>query len=194
MQENKKKFDVADRDPGERFGYFVAVIVDGARVRMGAYGECFCTGSAHMFDGTTGEQLLELVTADSDTLFFGRPMAVSADGARAGAEAYGGDAFSGSTCVLDRATDVQLLKLAATGGEACRLCVRVRRELRGRAAAGARAVGMSRGHFLWLVGGRERRLRARGRGRRQGQLAARRCVRVREGHGRAVADARGGGR
>ena len=65
----------------------------------------------HDGHGSTGEQLLEIVTADSDILCFGGSMAVSADGARVGAEAYGGYAFSGSSCVLDRTTDVQLLKL-----------------------------------------------------------------------------------
>ena len=92
---------------------------------MDAFGEYFYTGSACVFDGTMGEQLLKFVAADGEALFFGRSVVVNADGARVGVGAYRDDSFTDSAYVLDCTTDVQLLKLVAADGEACRGSARV---------------------------------------------------------------------
>ncbi|CAK0905906.1 unnamed protein product [Prorocentrum cordatum] len=105
------------------FGYSVAVSSDGARVVVGARGDDdqgSSSGSAYVFDGTTGERLLKLVASDGAAEDeFGYSVAVSSDGARVVVGAiFDNDqgTSSGSAYVFDftEATNETTTKTATT--------------------------------------------------------------------------------
>ncbi|CAK0884976.1 unnamed protein product [Prorocentrum cordatum] len=107
----------------DEFGWLVAVSSDGARVVVGAVGDDdqgTNSGSAYVFDGTTGERLLKLVASDgagSDS--FGYSAAVSSDGARVVVGAVGDDDQgnnAGAVHVFEGTTGERLLKLVASDG------------------------------------------------------------------------------
>ncbi|CAK0870737.1 unnamed protein product [Prorocentrum cordatum] len=114
-----------DGAAGDEFGYSVAVSSDGARVVVGAAGDedqGDRSGSAYVFDGTTGERLLKLLASDGAAGDeFGISVSVSSDGARVVVGAAGDDdqgSGSGSAYVLDGTTGERLLKLVASDGAA----------------------------------------------------------------------------
>ncbi|CAK0870731.1 unnamed protein product [Prorocentrum cordatum] len=80
------------------------------------------SGSAYVFDGTTGERLLKLLASDGAAGDeFGISVSVSSDGARVVVGAAGDDdqgSGSGSAYVLDGTTGERLLKLVASDGAA----------------------------------------------------------------------------
>ncbi|CAK0870733.1 unnamed protein product [Prorocentrum cordatum] len=111
--------------PQATFGNSVAVSSDGARVVVGAFyddDQGDRSGSAYVFDGTTGERLLKLVASDGAASdHFGISVAVSSDGARVVVGAKGDDDQgnnAGSAYVLDGTTGERLLKLLANDGAA----------------------------------------------------------------------------
>ncbi|CAK0852581.1 unnamed protein product, partial [Prorocentrum cordatum] len=121
-----------DGTSSDFFGYSVAVSSDGARVVAGAYGDDdrgAISGSANVLEGAAGERLLKLVASDgaADDKF-GHSVAVSSDGARVVAVAYGDDGQgggSGSARVFDGATGEKLLfrllkRVASDGASAGR--------------------------------------------------------------------------
>ncbi|CAK0811400.1 unnamed protein product [Prorocentrum cordatum] len=119
------KLVASDGAARDNFGDSVAVSSDGARVVVGATGDDdqgTNSGSAYVFDGTTGERLLKLVASDGvEGDLFGYSVAVSSDGARVVVGAFRDDdqgADSGSAYVLDGATGERLLKLVASDGAA----------------------------------------------------------------------------
>ncbi|CAK0895348.1 unnamed protein product, partial [Prorocentrum cordatum] len=119
------KLWAADGANGDGFGKSVAVGPDGALAVVGAWGDDgpgTWTGSAYVFDGTTGAQMLKLWAADGGPYdSFGSWVAVSSDGARVVVGAhYDDDAGRASSCahVFDGAIGAQLLKLRAPDGAA----------------------------------------------------------------------------
>ncbi|CAK0818547.1 unnamed protein product [Prorocentrum cordatum] len=117
------KLVASDGAAGDSFGYSVSVSSDGARVVVGATGDDdqgTNSGSAYVFDGTTGERLLKLVASDAAAYSkFGNSVAVSSDGARVVVGACQDDdqgVYSGSAYVLDGTTGERLLKLVASDG------------------------------------------------------------------------------
>ena len=106
---------------GDEFGNSVAV--SGNTAVIGAWGDDGLgtdSGSAYVFDVSTGQQLFKLLATDgtaSDS--FGNSVAISGNTAVIGAEFdddFGTD--SGSAYVFDITTGQQLFKLLATDGEA----------------------------------------------------------------------------
>ncbi|CAK0870734.1 unnamed protein product [Prorocentrum cordatum] len=119
------KLVASDGAASDEFGYSVAVSSDGARVVVGAAGDedqGDRSGSAYVFDGTTGERLLKLLASDGAAGDeFGISVSVSSDGARVVVGAAGDDdqgSGSGSAYVLDGTTGERLLKLVASDGAA----------------------------------------------------------------------------
>ncbi|CAK0905910.1 unnamed protein product [Prorocentrum cordatum] len=117
------KLVASDGAAGDQFGYSVAVSSDGARVVVGARGDDdqgSSSGSAYVFDGTTGERLLKLVASDGAAEDeFGYSVAVSSDGARVVVGAiFDNDqgTSSGSAYVFDftEATNETTTKTATT--------------------------------------------------------------------------------
>jgi hypothetical protein len=116
------KLEAKDGAAYDYFGVSVAVSFDGARVVVGANGHESYSGSAYVFDGDTGAQLLKLAAEDGAAGDeFGRSVAMSSDGARVVVGAYWDDDLghaSGSAYIFDGANGAQLLKLAAEDGAA----------------------------------------------------------------------------
>ena len=108
-----------DGAAGDRFGW--AVAISGATTIVGAFGDDdngTASGSAYLFDTTTGRQIFKLL-ADDGAAFdeFGRSVAIS--GATAIVGAYLGDdngADSGSAYLIDSTTGRQIAKLLANDG------------------------------------------------------------------------------
>ncbi|MCL4199076.1 MAG: FG-GAP repeat protein [Phycisphaerales bacterium] len=111
----------SDRQPGDQFGYSVAV--SGSHAIIGApfddQGAIFSHGSVYVFDLTTGQQLRKIVAPDrADGDFFG--WSVSLDGNIAVIGAPGDDdngSASGSAYVFDIITGQRILKLLASDGQ-----------------------------------------------------------------------------
>ncbi len=109
-------------DDGANFDLFgESVAIDGTRAIIGAKGNDDngnFSGSAYIFDITTGKQLFKLLPDDSaEADFFGVAVAISGTRAIIGAEGdddNGGD--SGSAYIFDVTTGKQLLKLVADDG------------------------------------------------------------------------------
>lgn len=112
----------SDRQPGDQFGYSVAV--SGSHAIIGApfddQGAIFSHGSVYVFDLTTGQQLRKIVAPDrADGDFFG--WSVSLDGNIAVIGAPGDDdngSASGSAYVFDITTGQRLFKLLPADGQA----------------------------------------------------------------------------
>jgi len=111
----------ADGAALDRFGHSVAI--DGSLLVAGAIWHADTTskaGAAYVFDASTGQELLKLVSSDgAPSDWFG--VSVSIDGGRIAVGAsedddHGGQ--SGSVYVFDAATGAELLKLTASDGEA----------------------------------------------------------------------------
>ncbi|CAK0884978.1 unnamed protein product [Prorocentrum cordatum] len=122
------KLVASDGAGSDNFGWSVAVSSDGARVVVGAYqddDQGTNSGSAYVFDGTTGERLLKLVASDgAGEDRFGWSVAVSSDGARVVVGSHFDDdqgTNSGSAYVLDGTTGERLLKLVASDAGAFNL-------------------------------------------------------------------------
>lgn len=102
------------------FGYFVAV--SGTTAVVGARGDDDNggdSGSAYVFDVTTGQQLFKLLPDDGASLdWFGASVAVDGKIAVVGAFRSSGNEFrSGAAYVFDVATGRQVFKLIAGDGE-----------------------------------------------------------------------------
>jgi len=111
-----RKLTASDGDPGDRFGQSVAL--SGSRALVGAAlddGVGPYSGSAYLFDLTTGQELFKLTASDGATGdWFGQSVAVSKEIALVGAinnDDY--DTPGGSAYVFDVTTGVQVFKLRA---------------------------------------------------------------------------------
>jgi CubicO group peptidase (beta-lactamase class C family) len=89
------KFLASDAAADDNFGTSVAVSGDGSRVVVGAFGDDdggSRSGSAYLFNGDDGTQLLKLVASDAAASdFFGYSVAVSGDGSSVVVGAYKND-------------------------------------------------------------------------------------------------------
>ncbi len=107
------KLIAVDAATGDRFGYSVAI--SGNTAIVGAYGDddvISFSGSAYLFDVTTGNQIAKLTATDAAPLeFFGRSVAISGNTAIVGAPGY---RDSGSVYVFDVTTGNQLAKLTVS--------------------------------------------------------------------------------
>ncbi|XHC25696.1 PQQ-binding-like beta-propeller repeat protein [Phycisphaerales bacterium ac7] len=114
------KLIAADGAADDRFGASVAI--SGTTAIVGAQNDDDAgsnSGSAYVFDTTTGEQLFKLTASDADANDrFGCSVAISGTTAIVGAY-QDGDAgpFSGSAYVFDTTTGAQLFKLTASDAE-----------------------------------------------------------------------------
>ena len=111
-----QKLTAPDAASGDIFGFSVAI--DGTRALAGAYGDDdngSRSGSAYLFDTTTGSLLQKLTAPDAASGdIFGFSVAI--DGTRALAGAYGDDdngSRSGSAYLFDTTTGSLLQKLTA---------------------------------------------------------------------------------
>jgi hypothetical protein len=109
----------SDGAADDRFGQSVAI--SGNTAIVGAYYDAdngFFSGSAYLFDTTTGQQLFKLLPNDGVKVdFFGISVAMSGNTAIVGAERdddNGGD--SGSAYIFDTTTGQQLFKLLPSDG------------------------------------------------------------------------------
>ncbi|MEX2214306.1 MAG: PQQ-binding-like beta-propeller repeat protein [Phycisphaeraceae bacterium] len=111
------KLTASDAAAGDQFGFSVAV--SGNTAIVGAFGDDdagFNSGSAYLFDATTGNQLFRLTASDAAAFDeFGRSVAISGNTAIVGApgNADAGNA-SGSAYLFDITTGNQLFKLTAS--------------------------------------------------------------------------------
>ena len=110
----------SDGESGDDFGYSVSI--SGDRCIVGAYGDDdngTGSGSAYIFDVSTGQQLFKLVASDgADFDLFGKSVSISGDRCIVGA--HGDDdngTSSGSAYIFDVTTGQQLLKLLPSDGE-----------------------------------------------------------------------------
>jgi len=115
------KLTASDAAGGDLFGYSVAI--SGNTALVGAYGNNDAggiSGSAYLFDVTTGSQLAKLTASDAAAGdFFGWSVAISGNTALVGA--YGDDGGGGnfgSAYLFDVTTGNQLAKLAASDATA----------------------------------------------------------------------------
>jgi len=117
--EQLAKLTATDAAAGDCFGGSVAI--SGNTAIVGAWGDHGDrSGSAYLFDVTTGKQLAKLTVADTATGdWFGSCVAISGNTAIVGA--WGDDDRSGSSYLFDATTGKQLAKLttvdAATGDQ-----------------------------------------------------------------------------
>lgn len=116
-----QKLTATDGDARDFFGR--AVAVDGTTAVVGAYGDDdngSLSGSAYIFDTSTGAQLQKLTAADGfDNDRFGSAVAVTGNVALVGA--YLDDDLgqsSGAVYLFDTTTGTQISKLTASDGEA----------------------------------------------------------------------------
>ena len=115
------KLTASDAAPGDHFGYSVAI--SGNTAIVGAYlnddGALF-SGSAYLFDVTTGDQLAKLTASDAAIAdVFGVSVAISGDTAIVGANGNSdGGLRSGSAYLFDVTTGNQLAKLTASDAAA----------------------------------------------------------------------------
>ncbi len=102
-----------DGAANDQFGFSVAISTDGIGAIVGAFKDDDNgdgSGSAYLFDTTTGRQIAKLLPDDGAADdFFGRSVAIS--GATAIVGAYGDDDFSGSAYLFDTTTGRQIAKL-----------------------------------------------------------------------------------
>lgn len=109
------KLTASDAAGDDFFGASVAI--SGTTALVGAWGNDDAgdtTGSAYLFDTTTGEQLFRLVASDSPaSSSFGSPVAISGTTAIVGS---GGSDGIGSVFVFDTTTGEQLFELIASDG------------------------------------------------------------------------------
>jgi len=119
------KLTASDAAAGDEFGYSVAI--SGSTAIVGARSDDdngVDSGSAYVFDTTTGQQLFKLTASDAAAGDeFGYSVAISGTtaivGARRDADAGPGSVFgSGSAYVFDVATGQQLFKLTASDAAA----------------------------------------------------------------------------
>ncbi len=110
-----------DGAANDRFGKSVAI--SGPTAIVGAYGNDdngFASGSAYLFDTTTGQQILKLLPDDGEALdFFGYSVSISGSTAIVAAprdDDNGTD--SGSAYLFDTTTGRQIAKLLADDGAA----------------------------------------------------------------------------
>ena len=115
------KLTAVDAAAGDRFG--VSVAISGSTAIVGSYWDDDAgsnSGSAYLFDVTTGIQLFKLTAADAAaTDYFGHSVAISGNTAIAGS--YWDDdagARAGSAYLFDVTTGNQLYKLAAADAAA----------------------------------------------------------------------------
>ncbi len=107
------KITANDGATNDYYGYSVAV--DGTTAIVGAYGDDNYSGSAYLFDTTTGEQITKLTLDDSNARdYFGYSVAISGSTAIVGV--YGDDTngtSSGAAYLFDTTTGEQIAKLTA---------------------------------------------------------------------------------
>ena len=110
------KLTATDAAAGDTFG--ISAAINGNIAIVGAYSDDDAgssSGSAYLFDVSTGNQIAKLTAADAATEdLFGYSVAVSGDAAIVGA--YGDDdagSMSGSAYLFDLSTPTQLRKLVA---------------------------------------------------------------------------------
>ncbi|SNR72142.1 hypothetical protein [Puniceibacterium sediminis] len=115
----ESKITASDAAAGDTFGFSIAI--SGTTVLVGAHGDDDNggnSGSAYLFDPTTGTQLTKLTASDGATNdYFGLSVAISGTTAIVGAYAdddNGGN--SGSAYLFDTTTGAQLTKLTANDG------------------------------------------------------------------------------
>jgi len=110
------KLTASDSAEGERFGWSVAI--SGTTALVGKHFDDHAgsqSGSAYIFDTTTGQQIFKLTASDaarSDV--FGISVAISGSTAIIGA--WGDEDGAGSAYVFDTTTGQQLFKLTASDG------------------------------------------------------------------------------
>ena len=115
------KLTASDATPWANFGSSVAV--SGNIAVIGASGDSHAgedSGSAYLFDVTTGEQLAKLVASDADAGDrFGTSVAINGDVVVVGASRNNDAGIeSGSTYLFDVATGTQLARFTASDAEA----------------------------------------------------------------------------
>ena len=118
-QQELLKLTASDGAENDRFG--VSVAISGGRAIVGCPGhddDGPSSGSAYLFDVTTGQELLKLTASDgAENDQFGARVAISGDRAIAGAPYDGdGDPSSGSAYLFDVMTGRELFKLTASDG------------------------------------------------------------------------------
>ena len=109
----------SDAALGDRFGYRVSI--NGDRALVAATGnddDGSNSGSAYIFDVTTGQELFKLIASDAAAGDgFGHGAAISGDRAILGAVSDDdGGSFSGSAYIFDVTTGQELFKLTASDG------------------------------------------------------------------------------
>jgi len=115
------KLTASDADAGDRFGRSVAI--SGNTALVGAYGDDDGgdeSGSAYLFDVTTGNQIAKLTASDADAHdWFGRSVAISGNTALVGASGAddGGIYPVGSAYLFDVTTGNQIAKLTASDAD-----------------------------------------------------------------------------
>jgi len=112
--EELMKLTASDASAGDNFGSSVAM--SGTIAIIGAVYDDHAgnrSGSAYLFDTTTGEELFKLIASDAAAEDnFGRSVAISGTTAIVGANKYGGDS-AGSAYLFDTVTGKELFKLTA---------------------------------------------------------------------------------
>ncbi|MFK7758408.1 MAG: hypothetical protein AB8C13_00500 [Phycisphaerales bacterium] len=113
------KIAAIDAAEVNQFGYSVAI--SGNRAVVGSIGDDDAgmnSGSAYIFDATTGQQLLKLTATDAmESDFFGESVAISGDIAVIGAlNSEGVTTNTGTAFVFDIATGEQILELTSSDG------------------------------------------------------------------------------
>ncbi|HHK42210.1 MAG TPA: hypothetical protein ENJ50_07315 [Planctomycetaceae bacterium] len=106
-----------DGEAGDLFGFSVAI--SESTIIVGAVGDRdfgFNTGSAYIFDVTTGHAACKLIPSNAGQAeYFGH--SVSIHGSTAVAGSYGDDFFQGSVYVFDAATGQETARLLASDGQ-----------------------------------------------------------------------------
>jgi hypothetical protein len=115
------KLLASDGHGADEFGYSVAI--SGGTAIVGAHYDGdngYASGSAYLFDTTTGTQIAKLLPSDGAAWdWFGRSVAISGGTAIVGAHGDGdNDTSFGSAYLFDTATGNQIAKLLATDGAA----------------------------------------------------------------------------
>tara|TARA_R110000744_G_scaffold364411_1_gene472942 strand:- start:261 stop:1583 length:1323 start_codon:yes stop_codon:yes gene_type:complete len=106
------KLTASDGGRDESFGYSVAISDTTALVGAGSNDAGIASGSAYIFDTTTGQELFKLTASDAAQFdFFGDAVAISGTTAIVGARG------SGSAYIFNTTTGQELFKLTAADGE-----------------------------------------------------------------------------
>lgn len=113
------KLTAGDAAGGDSFGY--AVAISGTTAIVGAYNDDDAgnsSGSAYLFDTTTGNQIAKLTADDAtENDWFGHSVAIAGDIAIVGAY-YQGGTGSGAAYLFDVSTGEQIAKILASDGAA----------------------------------------------------------------------------